>query len=426
MSVQVSVDASLVKKFGLPLEPEVAWEIIVVGINHKVAPVEARERLAFSPGEIPAALRWLTDRLPEAALLSTCNRLEVYAASSNNAQAEAIIRDFLGQARPGLPAGLLDQLYVHAQAAAVRHLFAVAAGLDSMLLGEPQILGQVNAALESAQGFVGPVLSRLFQRAISVGKAARTQTGISRQALSVGYAAVELAKSAFVGSKPRRVLIVGAGKMAEAVARTLSANDLGSILVTNRTYERAAHLAQELGAAAIRFDRLAEALAMADIVISSSAAPHLVIRLPMVEEAMSRRDWRPLVFIDIAVPRDVDPAVVTLEGVRLYDIDDLQGVCDAALRHRQREADKVSQMVALEASDFMRWLASLRGVPTIRALCRQAEVIHQAEVAKALKKMGPLSEGQCQAVDALSKAIVKKILHGPITRLKEPLDLTVV
>jgi len=400
--------------------------IVVVGSNHKSAPVEVRERLAFTSEEIPAALQSLTEHLAEAVILSTCNRVEVYAVSSDTGVAAKTVRDFLGRERPATPEDLDTYLYAHRQAVAVRHLFNVAAGLDSMLVGEPQILGQVKQALQLAldSGGAGPVLSRLFLRAITIGKKARTCTGISRHHLSIGHAAAELARTFFDGSgiRPRDVLIIGSGQMAVVVARTLATNGTGPILVANRTYERACRLAAELSGHAIRFDRIQEVLPRVDIVVSSSGAPHLVLHRRAVEQIVPLRNGRPLFLIDIAVPRDIDPAVASLAGVHLFDIDDLQGVCEANLRQRQREADKAGEIVAAEAARFVQWLDSLAAVPTIRALFQKTEAIRQAEVEKALHKLGDLSPQQTEIIHAMSRAIVNKLLHDPVVHLKQPVN----
>jgi glutamyl-tRNA reductase len=397
-------------------------QIFLVGTSHHLAPVAWRERVAITRADIPTALHALSTHLPEAAILSTCNRLELYAVVENGATARETIANFLAETRAVSAAEMQTYFYEHAEEAAARHLFTVAAGLDSMLVGEAQILGQVNKARQMAQEAqtLGAVLSRLFQAAITTGKAARTRTAIGRGALSLGYAAVELARAIFGTGTPRYVLVIGAGEMAENAARCLAANGSGPILVANRTFERASALVRKFGGRAIHFGSIPDALSEVDIVIASSAAPHLVIHYEDVVRAMSARGKRPLFLIDIAVPRDIDPRAAEVEGVRLYNIDDLRGVCDTNLARRQREADKVRAIVEAETRKFMDWLAARSSTFAISALYQKAEALRQLELKRARRYLGALSPEQRDAIDALTRSLVSKILHEPVLHLKQP------
>ena len=397
-------------------------EILVVGTNHRHAPVGWREQIAFARDEIPAALRALHSFLPQVAIVSTCNRLEIYAAAVNASAARARIIQFLSASRGVRQADLETWLYTHVGEAAIRHLFTVATGLDSMLVGEAQILGQVGDALEIAQReqTLGAILSRFFQNALSTGKVARTETSIGRGALSLGYAAVELAREIFSAEPPRNVLVIGAGEMAESVARCLAANHIGPILVANRTFERACALAAKFDGRALHFGSIPDALTEVDIVIASSAAPHAVIHRDDVARALETRRGRPLFLIDIAVPRDIDPRVAQLEGARLYNIDALRGVCDANLARRQCEADRAQAIIGTDTQKFMAWLSERMSTPTIRALYQKAETLRQQEVTRAQRRLGDLSSEQLAEIDALTRSLVRKILHDPVVHLKQP------
>lgn len=395
--------------------------LAVVGVSHKVAPVALRERVVYGSEQTPAALATLRAALDEAVLLSTCNRTEVFACGADPAPA---VRDYLRQAHALQTAELEKYFYVHLGAAAVRHLFTVAAGLDSMVVGESQILGQVKAALQAAQsvGAAGPLLMRLFESALRVGKLVRSTTGIGREHLSVGQAAADLARTFFAQRyiQPKDVLVVGAGETASLVARGLAVNGIGPMIVANRTFTRAQTLAAELRGRAIRFDAVPRTLAEVDVVICASAAPHAVLDREQVAHALPYRDGRPLFIIDIAVPRDVEPAVGRLPGVQLFNIDQLQGICDRALRNRQRAADRALEIVAAETDAFQQWIEARAAVPAIRALREQAEGIRRAEVEKTLRRMGELSPEQRRAVEALSRAIIGKLLHQPTIHLRQP------
>lgn len=395
--------------------------IFVFGTNYRRAPVDWREQISFTREEISTALLALHTDLGQVAILATCNRLEIYAVVENVRHARQRLIRFLAETRGIAPVDIENFFYEHSDEAAVRHLFTVAAGLDSMLIGEAQILGQVRDAMQIAQQAetVGAILARLFQDALMTGKAARTKTEIGHGALSLGYAAVEQARLIFGDTQPRNVLVIGAGEMAESVARCLAANRIGPIIVANRTFERAHMLAEKFGGRAIHFGSIADTLNEVDIVIASSAAPHLVVPYADVARAMQARQ-RPLFLIDIAVPRDVDPRAAEIEGVHVYNIDGLRGVCDTNLAHRQCEADKARAIVEDAAKRFMQWLAEQVSTPTICALCQKAEELRQHEVARALKHLGDLSPEQRAEIDVLTQSIVRKILRDPVLHLKQP------
>lgn len=396
-------------------------QIATVGLNHKVAPVSVREAVAFTAGTLPVALQQLRNLCPEATILSTCNRSEVYAAGADHLPLADTLVSFLAQFHEVRQAELVPYLYVHRDRDALRHLFAVTCGLDSLIVGEPQVLGQVVAAYEQAltASAAGTVLSALFRHAIFVGKRARSETGIARSAASVSYAAVELARRIFGSLRERRILIIGAGEMGELTAKTLLDCGATALIVANRTRARAEEIARRFGGGVIDFSRLPEGLAEADIVISSTGAPHFVLHASQVAAAMERRGDRPLFLIDIAVPRDIDPAVQGLPNVHLYDVDDLHAVVEDNLRARRSELSKVERIIAEEVDRFECRLRSLAVVPTISAVRAAAERVRQAETARGLSALGPLDERQVRAVEAMTAAIVNKILHGPTQRLKD-------
>lgn len=399
---------------------ENAVQILVIGLNHKAAPVEIRERLAFSESRLGEALSALSSYSTEGIILSTCNRMEIYAVVDSIEPGVANVKQFLSDYHDLSIKEFERYLYIHSSRDAVNHLFGVSSGIDSMVLGEPQILGQVRDAFEYAEGnqSTGRILSAFFRHAIKVGKQARTETEISRNAASVSYAAVELAKKIFGELGQCVVLVVGAGGMGKLTARTLLDNGAGSMLVMNRTFERAKDLAARFGGRPMEFERMAEALVSSDIVISSTGADDYVIKVDAVKQAMRQRRNRPIFFIDIAVPRDIDPQVDKIESAYLYNIDDLNAVCEANLREREKEVKKVEAIIDDEVGKFMNWWQTLDVVPTITALRNKAENIRQAELARMMPKLADLSDRDREKVNALTAAIVNKLLHVPITRLK--------
>src|SRR5213594_1799713 len=384
--------------------------LFVAGLSHRNAPVELREQLAVDE-----------DKLREVLVLSTCNRVEVYAVADVPGEARAALFRRLCRHRGVETAPVEALLYTHADAEAVRHAFRVASSLDSMMLGEPQILGQVKDAFALAQTCetVGPALHTLFTQAFAVAKKVRTETEIARHAVSVSFAAVELAKKIFAGLDGKAVLLVGAGKMSELAARQLVEQGAFPLYVANRTWARAQELARALAGTAVPFDELATALATVDIVIASTGAPEPVIRRDTVQRVLHGRRGRPLFFIDIAVPRDVEDAVNTLDGVYCYDIDDLKQVVDANIRERLREAHRAEALVEREVSKFLARLGDVEVIPTIVSLRERLEGIRSGEVKRTLARLPAATPETRGAIEAMSTAIVNKILHAPITKLRE-------
>jgi glutamyl-tRNA reductase len=395
--------------------------IVVVGLSHKTAPLEVREALAFAKEGLVEALGRLRSEvgLAEAMVLSTCNRVEIYGRA-NEAVAPALVSFLADYHRR--PAGELDPfLYRLEGEQAVRHAFRVAASLDSMVLGEPQILGQVKEAYQAAEkaGALGSVLNALRNRSIAAAKRARTETGIGENAVSVSYVAVELARKIFGELQDRSVLLVGAGKMSELAARHLVRSGARATVLGGRTFEKAEQLAAALGGTAAPFESLRAELMKADIVISGTGAPGIVIRAEDIQAASVGRRGRPLFLIDIAVPRDIDPEAAKLSGVFLYDLDDLKSVAEANLRERQKEAAAAEALVEREVNEFLEWRRSLEVVPVLVELRRRADEIRRAEVEKARKRLGPMTPEQEEALEAMTSAIVNKLLHAPTVHLKE-------
>jgi len=403
-------------------------QIIQVGLSHKTASIEIREQLALSEADLPATLRILCPDnghgpgyALEGAILSTCNRLELYATVDDAGPGERGIRDHLARVSCVSQEVLDPLLEVRQGQAAVAHLCEVSSGLDSMVLGESQIQGQVAEAYEMAlaHGAAGTVISALFRTALQAGKRARTETAIARHATSISHAAVELALQIFDDLALKTALLIGAGEMAEVAAKNLVDHGVGRLMVVNRSPGRAASLAKQFGGEALGWDRLAQALWGADIVISSTAAPHAILRREAVATAMRMRRNRPLFIIDIAVPRDVEPTVGDLSNVFLYDIDDLQRVVDANLEQRRREIPRVQAIVQAEVADFMAWFRSLDVVPTIVNLREHVEQIRQKEYQRVMQRLSHLSEQEQKVILAFSQRLINKILHQPTVRLKQ-------
>jgi glutamyl-tRNA reductase len=395
--------------------------IVVVGLSHETAPLAIREALSFPKERLAEALTRLRAETPlgEAMILSTCNRVEVYGRASEPS-AEAVAA-FLARYH-GRPASEIEpHLYRLEDEAAVRHAFRVAASLDSMVLGEPQILGQVKEAYEAAEhaGSLGSVLNALRNRSIAAAKRARSETAIGRNAVSVSHVAVELARKIFGGLRERSVLLVGAGKMSELAARQMVRDGARATVLGGRTFEKAEQLAAALGGRAAPFEALRQELARADVVISGTGAAGIVVRREDVEAAQAARRGRPLFLIDIAVPRDVDPEVDRLAGVFLYDLDDIKSVAEANLRERRKEASAAEAILDQEIREFGEWRRSLDVVPILVELRRRADEIRKAEVEKARRRLGPLTPEQESALEAATSAIVNKLLHAPTVQLKE-------
>jgi len=397
--------------------------LFVAGLSHRNAPVELREQLAVDEDKLRGLLRDVAASgvVREAIILSTCNRVEVYAVAEVPGEARAATFRQLCRHRGVETAAVEAALYTYAEGDAVRHAFRVASSLDSMVIGEPQILGQVKDAFALAQSCeaVGPALHSLFTQAFAVAKKVRTETEISRHAVSVSFAAVELAKKIFAGLEGKAVLLVGAGKMSELAARHLVEQGVFPVYVTNRTWARAQEMARALSGTAVPFDELPTALGAVDIVITSTGATEPVVRRDMVQRVMHGRRGRPLFFIDIAVPRDVEGTVDTLDDVYCYDIDDLKQVVDANLRERVREAHRAEALIDREVAKFLAKQGDVEVIPTIVSLRERLEAIRTGEVKRTLSRLPNASPETREAIEALSSAIVNKILHAPITKLRE-------
>jgi len=391
----------------------------LIGVNHKSAPVEVRERLAIPESRLPEALKQFTQfpGVDEAMILSTCNRVELVARTKNGG---ADLRAFLGEYFQMERSVIDPHLYEYKEKDAVRHLFRVTSSLDSMVLGEAQILGQVKEAYATARavGSVNSQLDQLLTRAFAVAKRVRTETAVGSSAVSVASVAVELAKKIFGSLNGKHVYLVGAGKMTELAARHLLAHGAASIFVANRTYDRAIRLAQKFNGQAIEFSRLYDTCDKADIVITSTGAPHAIFRREHGEQFLSRRKNRPMFFIDIAVPRDVDPEMNKLDGIFVYDIDDLQQAIATHVADRKKEAEKADAIINTEVERFQARLQTLDVVPTIVSLQDHLETIRQAEIDRVRGRLGQLSPEQELALETLTHGIVNKIMHTPITTLK--------
>jgi glutamyl-tRNA reductase len=403
-------------------------EIVIVGLNHRTAPVEMRERIAFDQSLLGETLRCLRalGSVHEGAVLSTCNRVEVVAATFDREAAFAEIKKFLleREAAAG-ESNLEDHLYAYGGGEAVRHLFRVASSLDSMVVGEPQILGQLKDYYTAAKeaGSVGMVLHRLFHRSFSVAKRVRTETGIASRVVSVSSVAVELAKRIFDRLEDKTVMLIGAGKMGDSVCRHLQGNGVSSLMVTNRTFERAVEVAAEFRGNPFRFEDLPRYLKLADLVIGCAGAPEFLLKPETVEETLRERKQKAMFFIDLGDRRNFDPSINQIANVYLYDIDDLQSVANENLNERAGEVRKADEIVEEEVAGFLRWLDSLDQVPTIVALRQRLEEIRRSELEKSLRtSLKGLSEKERQAIEDMTSAIIGKILHAPISRMKKPED----
>jgi glutamyl-tRNA reductase len=397
--------------------------ILCLGLNHNTAPLNLREKLALDENVVRIALARLacghvSSSIMELAILSTCNRIELYATSSQNAFAD--LEMFLSDVT-GVPVdAFIFHTYRFQNMEAARHLFEVAAGLDSLVVGEPQILGQVTRALELARGqnTAGPVLNRIFQAAIHAGKRTRTETAISRNPASVSSLAASLSERAVQNISETQVVILGAGEMAELAVEALRKRGAQKILVVNRTLERAQDLVRRWGAQATTFENILPALESADILISSTGAPHTLISAQMVNEIMKNRMERPLVLIDIAVPRDIDQDVAHHPKVTLYDIDDLNTKLEHSLAERMAEVPQVKNILEEELSVFDEYWRSLDMLPLIADIRQNAESIRQTELEKTLRRLPDLTEAERNHIEAMTQALVKKLLHAPTNRLR--------
>ena len=386
--------------------------LLLVGLNHKSAPLEVRERLSYAPDALPDVLRSLRSRdvVSECAALCTCNRTELYVVSSEPDRCDEVLNEFLNS----------NHLYSHRERSAVEHLFSVSSGIDSMVLGENQILGQVRQAYVTAQQAhtTGPVLDKLFPWALKVGKLARSQTRICQGAASVAAAAIELSSAVFGELRGRSVLLLGAGKMTQAALNLLQSSGVKQISVVNRTYERANELAARCGGQAVPFEDLDRGLAEADLLISSTGAPHYVVTRERLEKIKRLRRGRPLLLVDIAVPRDIEPSCAQLENVYLYNIDDLQQVVADNLSRRHAEVNKVLEIVRTESDQFLRDLDSRRASGAIQIMRGGFEQIRDQELNKFLSKHH-VSEEEAERMRQFSQQLLNKLLHQPTQRLKQ-------
>jgi glutamyl-tRNA reductase len=396
--------------------------IVIVGLSHKTAPVEIREKLAFAPTAMERPLRQMLElaTITEGLIVSTCNRVELCAITKEPDAAIAELRRFLAEYHEISPEEINENLFDYQGEEAIRHLFRVSSSLDSMVLGEPQILGQIKTAYGYAAEFktAGLILNRFLHKAFSVAKRVRTETAIASNAVSVSFAAVELARKIFDRLDNKGVMIIGAGEMCELAARHFVSNGISKVLVTNRTFERAEKLAAEFDGKAVPFDSFVDHLSEVDIVMTSTGAPNFILGKRQMEEVLKRRKNRPMFLIDIAVPRDIDPKVNDISNTYLYDVDDLQGVVQANLKERQKEAGKAEAIVEQEIGQFHQWLGNLEVKPTVIALRRKFEEIRQQELEKTLGNLKDLTGKQRKSIEAMAGAIINKILHKPTAVLK--------
>ncbi len=396
--------------------------LLLFGVNHQTASVGLREKLARLIPDVGAAYEHLGTwpELTESLLYATCNRVELICVTDDPERAAVRVREFFGRHPEITPGDLDEAFYLRRDQDAVQHLFRVSSSLDSMVVGEPQILGQVKQAYREAAEHraTGPILNRLIHKAFSVAKRVRSQTGIGDHAVSVSYAAVSMAKKIFGELTGKNVLLLGAGEMAELALEHLKGQGAAKITVANRTLERGVKLAQRFKGDAVSLEEVQEQLLIADILISSTGAGEILISRDQVKGVMRRRKQRPLFLIDIAVPRDLDPAINDLDNVYLYNIDDLKEVVELNWERRRHEAGKAERLVAAETLKFLAWLETLEVYPTIIAMKDKAEVICQAELKKTLNQLGPLTPEQRQALEVLTASITQKLLHDPIIFLK--------
>ena len=396
-------------------------QVLLVGVNHKTAPLEVRERLAFTSGEIPEALRSFGRLAQGPVILSTCNRTEIYCGVEDMAEGMRQVRELWAQSRD-LPLETIERyLFVASGIEAARHLFRVSAGTDSMIVGEAQILGQVKAAYQmaTATNQLPISISHLFHQALKVGKRARTETDISRHAVSISSAGAELARRTFGDLEQCRVLVISAGQAGKLTAKSLKSLGASQLVVLNRTYERAVEVARELGGTAVPFHELPAALASSDVVVSATDSSELVVTADMVRRAMAARGGPGLIFIDLAVPRDIDPQARAIPGVALFDVDDLRVQAGENLHERTQEVKAVEAIVEGEVEKFSQWWSSRQALSVIAALEKRAEAIRRSELKKTLKRLPDLSGEGHERIEALSRAIVNKILHAPVSTLRD-------
>ncbi|MBW1800568.1 MAG: glutamyl-tRNA reductase [Deltaproteobacteria bacterium] len=402
--------------------------ILNIGMNHETAPVELRECLAGEPNGISEALAFMRTIpcIKEGLFLSTCNRVESICTTENPDEAKSAIISLLSRLGDMNKEHFISNIYILAGTEAVQHIFRIASSLDSMVVGEPQVLGQIKAAYSQAtkEKTSGVILNRLMHKAFHVAKRVRSETGISDAAVSISYAAVELAKKIFYELDGKKILLIGAGEMAELAALHLKNHGVSSITVANRTLERAVGVAEAVGGLPVSFEEIDAQLIDVDIVITSTASPDYIITYKQVKGTLRKRRNRPLFFIDIAVPRDVVPKVNDIDNVYVYDIDDLKGVIELNRAKRRQEAVKAERIVKEESIKFERWLKTLAVVPTIKSLKEKAEAIRRAEIRKSLSSLCDLDPAHISAIETLTQSIIDKIMTDPILLLKKKADRT--
>jgi glutamyl-tRNA reductase len=398
-------------------------DIVLIGINHKTAPIELRECLAFSEEDMLKTFSVFKNNpvIKELILFSTCNRVELLMTTPNPDEAIQTAKQYLSDSKKMVLKQFESSLYIHQGNDAIRHIFRVASSLDSLIVGEPQILGQIKDAYRRAtsQKTSGVILNRLLHKTFFVAKRVRHETGIGDHAVSISYAAIELAKKIFGSLEGKEILLIGAGEMAELAVENLIRNRSGNIFVANRTFENALKLADNFKGKAIRFEEISRSLEQVDIIISSTGAPDIIIHQDQVKKVMRKRKNRPLFFIDIAVPRDIDPDINRLTNAYVYDIDDLKGVIEENIEDRKREAFKAERMIDEAVIKFRRWHENLDIVPTIIDLRKKLDTIAQNEVKKTIKSLQHLSETDYQAIYRMTNAILNKIMHDPTLFLKQ-------
>jgi glutamyl-tRNA reductase len=397
-------------------------EVLALGVSHHTAPLELRERLALTEGRAVSVLAELRggEQVQEAAAISTCNRTELYLVVTDPVEAESAALGVLARQAEILPTELVGHLYSLRSTEAAQHLFRVTAGLDSMILGEAEIQGQVKRAYELAlvEGATGPILNRLFRGALAAGKRARSETGISERGVSISSVAVELAQRALGDLGERRVLVIGAGEMAELTARALAARGVATVFIANRRYDRAIGLAQRFGGEAVRIDELPEQLERADIIVSATNSPHHIVERDELEQVMASREGRPLLIVDIAVPRDIDPRCREIAGVSVHDVDDVQGMVQRNASGRESEARHAESILGSELARFERWMGSMEVLPTVAALRERADEIVRRVLTENDSRWESLSDADRERLEKMARAIAARLLHEPTLRIK--------
>jgi glutamyl-tRNA reductase len=395
--------------------------LFALGLSHRTSSLEMRENVALTRDELPLALQSLHGILGDVVIVSTCNRTEFYSTGLDGSVIQERLTEFLAQRFPRQAEEIVPSLYFYEQEDAVRHLFRVSSGLDSLILGESQILGQVREAYSTSvtNGCASGIISKVFHHALRVGKRARRETGIGENALSISSAAVETARRMMSDIGQRRVMVIGAGQAGKLVARAFKDRGVHQMVMVNRTLKRAQEVAAELGGEATSFENLEDLLGKVDIVVSSTDSQNMILSQEMVARAMSKRNAEPILIVDIAIPRDADPAIGNLPGVTLLDLDDLESVSQANRLEREKEAAQVEGIIDEEMSRFQEWWDTRRVAPGIAQLKEHAETLRQQELLKTLKQMPHLSEEDVAHIEVLSRSIVKKLLHHPVAAIKQ-------